>query len=430
MYSPRSLACIQYTMNKTKKIVRVKRKTQSKKKDERSLLQKVGAMTLRGGGAAIGYGLGNPTAGYNAGASFSKFLGFGDYTVKTNSIVNKAAQGIPVMHSTNMSTIVRHREYIGDVYSSPSPGQFVAQQYVLNPGMQPTFPWLSSLARQYQEYSFKGVVFEYISTSANALNSVNTALGTVMMGTQYRSTAPPFTNKIELLNEYYSTDAKPSENFVHAIECDPKENPFQVQYVRMGDIPLNNGEDPKMYDLGTFTIASVGCQGVAVNLGELWVSYEVELKKPQLGANLSIGASHYITNGTLNSTNPIGTTNPTKVYDNIGVKIEGGTTKTITFPLGFIGNVSITIVWGSTVTAFNIGGSPTFTAGVIPWTIYRSTAAFQANYTAGAGQASVTYFFQMPNSPLPSAITLPTLGALTGTIQGDIYINTFPTGFT
>lgn len=430
MYSPRPLSRIQSKMNKkTKRNVRVKRKTQPAAQKDRNLLQKLGAMTLRGGGAALGYGLGNPAAGYKAGASFSKFLGFGDYTVSSNSIMTKASQGIPVMHSSNMSTVIRHREFIGDVISSGTPNTFDQVRYPLNPGLPGCFPWLSKVAQQYQEYSFKGMVFEFVSTSANALNSVNTALGTVMMATQYRTTAPLFTNKIALLNEYYSTDAKPAENFVHAIECDPKENPFQIQYVRNSST-AELGEDLKMYDLGIFTIATTGIQGSAVNLGELWVSYEVELKKPQLSENSSIGAAHFITNGTLNTTNPIGSTAPTVQFDNIDLTLVAGTTKTIAFPAGFFGNVSITLVYGSSVTAFNGGGTPTYTANVSAWLVYRGTAAFNGNYTAGSGTATVTYFFTISSSTYAPTITLPVLGTMTGATVGDIYVSVFPNGFT
>lgn len=401
-----------------------KRKSQAgpkatpKKTAEKSLLQKLGALTLRGAGAGIGYAVGSPGAGYNAGANFSKFLGFGDYKVESNSIVERAAKGIPVMHSSNMSTVVRHREYLGDVITSSTIGAFRQTPYSINPGLITTFPWLSQVAQQYQEYSFKGLVFEFISTSGNALNSTNTALGTVMMATQYRSTAPPFLNKVALLNEYYSTDAKPSENCMHAVECDPKENPFNIQYVR--NTALVAGEDEKMYDLGTFVMATTGFQAASVNVGELWISYEVELKKPQLTNWTGISSAHYVFNGTYTASTGFGNLPASMIYDNIGLQVDY-LNRIITFPVGFQGSVNIVLVYGTTVTAANVGVTPTVTSGVVPNNIYRSGSTFNSNYSTGTGTAQGTWMYDI-TSLVAQTITWPVYPTLTGATVGDMYI--------
>lgn len=239
------------------------------------------------GGGIGGFITGGPAGamaaakrGYSMGNTAATVLGLGKYSLRQNSLARQAnATGVPFMHSNSEMTVVRHREYLGDINSSTTAGAFSIGSYPLNPGQSSTFPWLSTVASNYQEYTFKGLLFEFRSTSADAIaNAVNTALGSVMMGTIYNPALPPFTNKIQMLNEYYSTDGKPSENICHFVECDPKENPFNILYIRPGAVPPAG--NIQNFDLGTFSIATVGFQGANVNCGELWVSYEVELRKP------------------------------------------------------------------------------------------------------------------------------------------------------
>jgi len=106
-----------------------------------------------------------------------------------------------------------------------------------------------------------------------------------MLQTSYRSTDAAPTNKVEMLNEYCSNEVVPSETMAHPIECDPKENPFNVLYVRTGDIP--SGDTKMMYDLGLTHVAVSGQLAAGNVIGDLWVTYEVELKKPLIASNVT-----------------------------------------------------------------------------------------------------------------------------------------------
>lgn len=153
-----------------------------------------------------------------------------------------------------------------------------------------------------------------------------------MLHTDYRVTAPVPINKLELLNEYFASDAKPSESFCHPIECDPKENPYNVQYVRSGAVP--SGEDPKSYDLGKVNLATQGIPAASTNLGELWVTYEVELRKPQITVG-GVGSTQFRGSGTHSTTALLGATITTKVNDlDISVSSSG---LVYTFPRGSFG---------------------------------------------------------------------------------------------
>lgn len=254
------------------------------------LLRQMGGL----GGGAMGAYLGQPAAGSAAGnslgAAISKWLGFGDYSVGTNSIVQKASTGIPMMHKEGQSVTIRHREFIATVDSSTTFS--VQRSFRLNPGDRDTFPWLSTIANSFQEYKFKGVVFHYIPTSGNAISGTSPSLGAVMMQTSYRANDPPPANKSELLNEYWSGEVVPSETFAHPIECNPAENPFNVQYVRRGELP--SGDNQLFYDLGVTHLCTQGQLAAGNALGDIWVTYEVELKKPIVASNVTSNANDYV----------------------------------------------------------------------------------------------------------------------------------------
>lgn len=242
------------------------------------------------GGTAIGGLVGAPSVGASIGSSFggaiSKWLGAGDYTVARNSVIQRASANIPMMHNTGQTVVVRHREFITTI--SGSTGFNVQQTLALNPGVAATFPWLHTIASRFQEYEFKGLVFHYVPTSGT-FNGTTAALGSVMLQTTYRSTDTAPISKIEMLNEYCANETVPFDTMVHPIECDPKENPFSVHYLRSGAIV--SGE-PLMYDIGTTFVATQGMSTTDV-VGDLWVTYEVELKKPLIASPVITSSAYF-----------------------------------------------------------------------------------------------------------------------------------------
>lgn len=88
------------------------------------------------------------SVGGKVGDFFQKIIGFGDYEVKSNSVINALATGAdpPMVHSTSDSVIVRHREYIGDVSMSTT---FNTTVYPVQPALYRSFPWLSAMAQNY-----------------------------------------------------------------------------------------------------------------------------------------------------------------------------------------------------------------------------------------------------------------------------------------
>jgi len=291
-------------------------------------------------GRALGSAYGGPVAGAigeklgSYAHYIGKIFGSGDYVTSTqavnsNSLTNSTQ--IPQFVNSKHAMRIQHREYLGDVFSGSS-GAFQVTDYPINPGMQQTFPWLSEVVgANYQQHRVNGMAFEFRSMSADALNSTNTALGSVVMATDYDSTDLAFTSKAQMENTEYGVSCKPSSCMMHAIECARSQTSISEQYVRFADPPDNS--DLRMYDLGRFSIATVGMQANNVNLGELWVSYDITFLKPiQREPLIDSEYAYYALNtttATLNSNPTTLRSDTSSNFDNIGLTVG---TSTITFP--------------------------------------------------------------------------------------------------
>lgn len=260
-------------------------------RDKREATKEAGVISAGGGfaGGLLGEALGGPAGalagtflGGKLGHLIEKITGFGDYKIVSNSIMKGGMSPPQIVNSVNKGGfIVRHREYISEVLANID---FTILKYPLNPGQSITFPWLSQIAANFDQYRFRGVLFEFKSTSSDAVlsSATSSALGSVNMATDYDAIDSPYTNKREMLNSLFANSTKPSCNLIHPIECKRSQTPMTLQYVRTGAFPPNT--DARMYDLGNFYMATEGMQASGGTLGELWVTYEVEFFKQQVAS--------------------------------------------------------------------------------------------------------------------------------------------------
>lgn len=226
----------------------------------------------------------SPLAGQLGGMLGEKvgtLLGLGEYKVSRNSVQTRiVSEGTTPanMHSSKAGFVLRHREYLGDLYSASTAGAFSVQNYPLQPGLTSVFPWCAIIAGSFQEWTPRGVVFEFKSNTGLISSAATPAVGMVIMATDYDSyNTQPFDNKIDMENTVYTTSAKSTESFYHPIECAPRHNVLDRLFLRQGPVPPN--QPPQLYDLGTFAIASVGQPVANQNLGEIWVTYDIEFSK-------------------------------------------------------------------------------------------------------------------------------------------------------
>lgn len=258
------------------------------------------------------FGLGDSGAdiGRWIGSGLGRALfGSGDYKgnleqIATNTIVNPSQSTPQIISGVGKvdgdSLVVRRTEYIKDIVSSPVANTFAVETFAVNPGQRSMFPFLSQIAVNYEEYRVRGMVVHFKSLSGDSVASVQSGLGYVAMATQYDALDATFVNKAAIENYSMSQSGKPSIDQIHGIECHPQMNALTHLYVRSSSQPANT--DLRLYDLGKFSIAN-SCPGTSVTLGELWISYDIELFKPKVPeVNQDAGAKSKVSRGSLATT--------------------------------------------------------------------------------------------------------------------------------
>ncbi|QMW68697.1 capsid protein [Crucivirus-183] len=373
-------------------------------------------------GARLGAVLGEGAQGL-----FKAITGYGQYKLalkpKKNSLISMGQSPPVMMNAADGRKIMRHREFLQDIVTGPA-GIFTNQSFRINPGDPTTFPWLSTIARCFEEYQIRGMLFEFKSTSGNALTSTNTALGSVIMATQYDSAKNAFTTKSEMENHEYSASAKQSESMMHAIECAPRLSVLPQLYVRSGATPA--GTDPRLYDFGLFQIATDGQQGNNVTIGELWVTYEVEFYKAQLSpaSFTSPAADHYRMSGDYDATHALSLSPSKQPGSNAGTEIVDGNILAFDADKSNV-DYMVMIYWIGTVAAAGWAGPSVVTTNCEQQQVWNGGTNF-SGFAPSAGvvtsmNCSIFYKFHVtaPNATLffTGAPVFPT-----GTLAGDIWV--------
>ncbi len=200
----------------------------------------------------------------------------------------KAVTGKPVIRSSSKQggdgrVRIRHREYLADIVGSVA---FASNSYSVNPGLPGTFPWLSTLAQNFESYLFHKLSFDF-ETQKSASTS-----GSLMMAIDYDASDAAPQNKQQLMAYHHAVrSAVWDECSFRGDRQDLKK--FGVQrYVRSGSLAANL--DVKTYDVGTLFVATQG-EADTTAIGELYVDYDVELITPQSNREAVISNSAFIT---------------------------------------------------------------------------------------------------------------------------------------
>lgn len=273
---------------------------------EKSINKK--SITKSDAASTIGRTLGNfvnqGDLGALAGSQLAKFFGHGDYHLHGNSLLGG---DLTKMSSAKFSkdgirgTRITEREYIGDIVAGAlvaGSTTFTSSSFELNPTTPTTFPWLSRIANLYDQWEPHGIVFEFVSTSSE-YNGSSQALGTVIMATDYDPYDSNFANKQQMENSDYACSSKPAEGLLHGIECAVTERPTRILYTDTA-----NGAPRTSYSLGRFQVATQGMSVANVNLGELWISYDITFYKKQLVSSTSSSIPFYKAVGSAPTSGP------------------------------------------------------------------------------------------------------------------------------
>jgi len=388
-------------------------------------------------GSSIGSKLGKL-----AGSGLASIFGMGAYSVSNNSLLN--ANNPPVLMNSTSGTIIRHREYVADILSSTG---FTVASYPINVGISTTFPWLAGIAQSFEQYRLRGLIFEYKSLSGRALNSVDTALGTVIMATEYDATKPAFTDKRSMENYTYSTSCDPGVDAMHPIECAVDVSPLGVLYTRNSGITAST--DLRFSDLGLFQVATVGMQQAGFIAGELWATYEVELLKPRLPPTISSNPPmHYSFDSVLfvssagapTSANLFGTAIQKLFLRGVSASVVNLSTNSVNFTATGTYVIVLTLFGGS-VTIGNL--RPTISSGSALGTgveiasffaMGGSLGAYNQTPATGSTSGSVSAFYAInvttatPN--MPCQVVFPAVTIPSSVTSADLLVAPLPQGFT
>ncbi len=216
----------------------------------------------------------------------------------------------------------------------------------VNPGQASTFPWLSTIAANYQKYKFLALEFVYEpEVTQYAPTGANT--GKVVMCAEYNSSLGAPNNKEDMEDIEPNANDMPYE--VIKLRLDPKElNPnSDAKFIRTAGLP--GGSDIKTYDCANLFVANQGQTAETTVLGELHVRYTVMLCDPiiqgQLGIpnNYSVSVFQSTTAEAMTLTaTPQNLKMLTASYNGLGIHNTAGS---FVLPLGnYNVDVSVTIV--------------------------------------------------------------------------------------
>lgn len=386
-------------------------------------------------GARIGQSLGMPggaKAGQTVAAKMARLMGSGDYaisdTVEENSLfgnraMSRGASANATFSSSSGGLRLKHREYLNDVFTGAIAGAFSNVTYQVNPGLASVFPFLSQIAANYEQYRFHGLVFEFISSTAPY---GVTSLGTYVMAMAYNAAAPAYTSKPQIENSDYALSGRLDKSGMYGVECAEKSQATEYLYVRAPGqtTPVN------LLDLGLFQMVTVPGVGLAPNsaLGELWVTYDIELIRPRISAS-RYGYAHF-TGSLPTAGSPLGTTSITDaLYGSLaGTTLASGGARLISFPsanvgdtylvsLSFVGTAPIAVTQIN-VTAYTglvltnvLANGTTGTAGAPNPAAAISQTMIQQFYLTVTAEAPIVPSIQFGGAGVP-----PTLGTVDITI--------------
>lgn len=207
-----------------------------------------------------------------------KAYGGGSYFQSGNPHKAPAAYGsrsktsMPYSKAPSQDVRLAGRHFIGDIATQGLLGAFEVASFKINPGNKKLFPWLHRIALQFESYIFHSLKLEFVP-----FNSTQSP-GTVMLCVDFDSRDSAPTSKQQMLQ---NVDAVQGSVFrylaYNARKSDLRKR--QTNYVRAYSAGTETQARSAQDNIGTALVAfSRTDQDTG---GELWISYDVELKTPQ-----------------------------------------------------------------------------------------------------------------------------------------------------
>lgn len=313
---------------------------------------------------------------------------------------------------------------------------FTNSTFVINPANVTTFPWLSTIAAKFEKYKFNKLMFKLVSSSADAVGSTNTALGTVILNTNYDVLDTAFATQTQMEDYGGAAEDKPAEHQTHSVDCKGRRggtDGYRFNLPSSGTtasaVAYPSNSSAHDYDLGLFQIATVG-QQAASTIGRLYVCYQVDLMRRKVDTPLgqSLFSAHIVESPAVSAAAAgsafLGTSGGSLRTGSLIPTVTTGNT----FTLPLVGR--FLIAWGFTGSVTVV---PTFTGGsaTANVTIVADNAASGFSTTDGSTKASGFFLFDV-STPGTGAANTVTITGLTSLAAGkaDIFITQVSSGLT
>lgn len=249
-----------------------------------------------------------------------------------------------------------HREFIGNVSGAAS-SIFTANSVIaVNPGMIETFPWLATIAQNWESYMFKKCRICYFTRTGS------TTVGSVIIAPDYDA-ADSAPSSEQVMTSYADVvEDVPWKD----ISCNLRASAMHPEGKRkmIRTSALGSNLDIKTYDVANVYVNSVD-SAAAASWGKLWIEYEVTLFTPQASSGLPVGISGGRLSGLTAMTGalPFGTGGS---FDASAMGLSySGTTGMITFEK--VGTyIMVLNIIGTTISAFpaaTLSGATSLTTG-------------------------------------------------------------------
>lgn len=190
-------------------------------------------------------------------------------TMAPAAMATQRTGSAPRVTTTTGVTSIKHRAFLKAINNSIV---YSVERVPCNPGLGGSFPWLSKMAKRYEEYRFTKLRYEFRSVAATSTP------GVVMMSFDYDAADENPTSKAVQAQTIPNSESNAWMNNDLTIPLDKS-----WRFVRSG--VLGSNLDIKTYDAGSLLISSAYGSGIVC--GELYVEYSVEFRRPTDGPEVS-----------------------------------------------------------------------------------------------------------------------------------------------
>jgi hypothetical protein len=325
----------------------------------------------------------------------------------------------------HVTHIPRRSEFLADVVGSVGFANSTIN-IPINPGLSASFAWLSQIAPAYEFYRFSYLAYEYRSTSGEVVSGNNPAIGKVVLATNYDVLDVPFEDKREIENYEGNASGAPNQPIIrHVVNTNGKRMgqvlPYTERYVRSGAVPSNSplggSGDPHAYDIGLFQLATSGMPADGNVIGELWVTYEIDLIKPKQNNLSTVARSTHV----VAPAGALVTAPWLNAFVTTGSNIDVGLSPTGALTINDAGTFLVTFHAHSAGTPNGFSGAAVAVSGGVTFVNYFAGGTTGTlNVLSGGGELVVVCAVR--TTGVSGQLFLTTTGTSTTNAQGDVMI--------